>query len=49
VAVQDSNSKAASPSTSYVQSLQRASGDHGQDARETELYKLALRGASDRS
>jgi lambda family phage tail tape measure protein len=47
VAVQDSNSKASKSIDRYVQSLQTQAATMGKSARETELYKLALKGASD--
>jgi hypothetical protein len=47
VAVQDSSSKASKSIDRYVQSLQTQAATLGKTTRETELYKLAVRGASD--
>lgn len=47
VAVQDAGSKGAKSIDRYVQSLQVQSATMGKSSREVDLYKLALRGASD--
>lgn len=47
VAVQDANSRGSKSIDRFVQGLQTQAATMGKSARETELYKLALKGASD--
>jgi lambda family phage tail tape measure protein len=47
VAVQDANSKGAKSIDRYVQTLQTQAATMGKSSREADLYKLALKGASD--
>jgi lambda family phage tail tape measure protein len=47
VTVQDSNTRASKSIDRYVRSLEQQAATMGKSSRETELYKLALKGASD--